>query len=620
MAKVSNKNLSTINASLKSQLSELRKSTVDSLGDRITKLEGELRDSITLAMSMIAVNKELINRIQDEQPSKVKTPKEGPVTDKDTSTDIVSKIYSFFVKGSEKDKRRYEIERDFAEERMMESKRRKTSRKKTATRFDPKKPSSNPIMDLLGFIGKGIGGIFTFITGGLFNALTKSIGGFKDFVLKGIYKIPVIGSIMKLGVGVFDNIFSTLGFLGNTIKSILSVVTGLGGFVVSMTYKILKTAGGLIFRVIWPVLSTILEKAFGAAGVLTRGVSGIITNPLGALASAGIVAYEAFKEGGALDQEERLYFGDEVFELKKRKIQLQKELDRSAGTGVNPERDASRRKEIAEIDAKLPAAYDKYLNDVVTPAMESAGYKKEIVYDTSDPGGPGIVAFNRINEKGDNEQVKYRGAGESKDRGGDLRYNLTSTEERFSPKTVASTADQAIIEKNIAGEKISQGLGQKAESVKSNLISSASQGISDLSGGAISESSVKEGFSKLNNLISSPSTTTPVTNDVPAPTTSPISAPSATVAPLEQRESDSASITPETTQPSSITPATTAPRSLPSLSDLSDDIDVGRTEVVNLPSQATASTSQTEYTGPTNVRNPNPVVYRTAMYNDQAQP
>ena len=76
----------------------------------------------------------------------------------------------------------------------------------------------------------------------------------------------------------------------------------------------------------------------------------------------------------------------------------------------------------------------------------------------------------------------------------------------------------------------------------------------------------------------------------------------------------------DTTQPSTVTPAAPPPKSIPRLSDMSDDVDVGTTKVVNMPSQATASTSQTEYSGPTNVRNPNPVVYRTAMRNDQAQP
>ena len=58
----------------------------------------------------------------------------------------------------------------------MESKKRKSAGKRqTASRVkkDPSGPSSNPLLDLLGFVAGGIGGLFKFITGGLFGLLSK---------------------------------------------------------------------------------------------------------------------------------------------------------------------------------------------------------------------------------------------------------------------------------------------------------------------------------------------------------------------------------------------------------------------------------------------------------------
>ena len=232
--KKSNKSLSTINAILKSELQDIRSRGQYSLEDRISALEKELRDSMTIAMSMIAVNKELINRVEENQQTLTRVPGEN-ISQKDTSADILGKLYNFFVKGSEEDKKRYEIQRDFAQERAMESKKRKSYAKRpSASKANLNKPSSNPLLDLLGFVGKGLGSILGFLTGGLFGLISKGLGSIKNTFMS-IPGMGMLGGILsffatigKKGIGL---LFDLVGFAGTaawkTIKAGWWIIKGI---------------------------------------------------------------------------------------------------------------------------------------------------------------------------------------------------------------------------------------------------------------------------------------------------------------------------------------------------------------------------------------------------------
>ena len=602
-------------------------------------------------MSMIAVNKELINRVQEKQKTATAKKDTGPVTKEDTSTSILNKMYTFFVQGSERDKRNYEIQKDFAEERALESKRRKTTAKRrpTASKIDPKKPSSNPILDLLGFIGKGIGSIFGFLTGGLFGLISKGLGAIKDVFMK----IPgfnllggLLGFLSKVGISGISALFNIIGTTAKLVGLVTDVVMWIGKFgakfasaIVSITYNVIKSAGGLIFKVIWPLLSKVLQAA-GSLSANALGVAGrIISNPIGAAVAAAGIGYEYLKEGGGAEQERRQYFGDEVVDLLKKKEQLEKEKEiagtSTRGSAKNPELVQQKQKEIDEIDAKIPAAYDKYLNDVVAPAMAAEGYTMTEKNDGESKAR--FIAFEKTDpQTGKTETVNYRISRDAVSPEGKVTSSLTSTQEHLNAKSLVGVGDQTIIEGAIAkkkgGDYISQqasSLGNDAEDVKNKLVSEA-ETMTGISSSDVESftSRAKDIGSSVSNFVTSGSETPPTSTASPAPSTTqptpqvsvPSESPTASPAPSEKPEDDSATPTPDTTQPSMVTPAAPPPMNIPTLSDMSDNVEVGTTKVVNMPSQSAASTSQTEYSGPTNVRNPNPVVYRTAMRNDQTQP
>lgn len=573
MARRSKKSLSTLIAKLGEQQKVIDKLetqnkniSADGIDGRLSKLEKELYSTMSLAAAMVAVNKEYVARLS--APSATTASTRQSVRRDDTPVDILTKMYSFFVKNKEEEKRQMEIEKDFAQERASESRRGRKSTK-SASKVSKKvdKPSSNPILSLLGFIYDGVKGIATFITGGLVGIIASGLTGIRNIVggvLSGILKrIPGGGIILKLG----EAVTSIFGF-------ITKLSAGLGGFVLS----VLKSSAGLILKIITPSIIQLIKTAFSLAGIgvgsLGRLGASILTNPLGAMGAAAGITYYGLKYG--LDSEEKLLFGDEVYNLKQRKIQLQKELDRSTGTGINPERDASRRKEIADIDQQIPAAYEKYLNDVVIPAMSEAGYTMgsynapEPTTQHPIPAANPHIAFERVDANGNVEQVFYR-----------RMTDLLSTNARNSPKEAVSVKDQSIMEGNLLKYKGGQALTSEIEKDVGKL------------------DAYKEDFSRMAGEQSDKFLSESGISDV------------------KQKISDVQQALP-TTPPPPAAPVTgvSIPNPAPS-NDISASYDVNKSEVVNVPTKVTTASAETEYTGTPTVRNP--ILYKTAVGNNRSR-
>lgn len=574
MAKRSKKSLSTLIARLSDQQKIIDKLetqnknlSADGIDGRLSRLEKELYSTMSLAAAMVAVNKEYVARLSAPSTTTTARAKQSVRRD-DAPVDILNKMYSFFVRNKEEEKKQMELEKDFAQERVSESRRRKPT--KSATKLDKKvdKPSSNPILSLLGFIFDGVKGIATFITGGLVGIIAGGLKGIRNIiggVLSGILsRIPGGGVILKLG----EAVTSIFGFISK-------LSAGLGSFVLS----VIKSSAGLIMKIITPSIIQIVKTAFSLAGIgvgsLGRLGATILSNPVGLMGAAIGTTYYGLKYG--LDAEEKLLFGDEVYNLKQRKIQLQKELERSVGTGINPERDASRRKEIADIDQQIPSAYEKYLNDVVIPAMSEAGYTlgsynaPEPTTQHPIPATNPHLAFERVDENGNVEQVFYR-----------RMTDLLSTESRNSPKEAVSIKDQSIMEGNILKHKGGQAITQEIEKDVGKL------------------GAYKEDFSRI------------------AEEQSRQFLDAAGISDVKQKISDVQQVLPSPPPaplPAPTIPTNAIPNQIPK-EDVSASVDIGKTEVVKVPTKVATASSDTEYTGSPSVRNP--TLFRTAVGNNRA--
>lgn len=566
--KKSNKSISTLVAKLKEQDSlidnfkkENQKLSAEGSNLRISKLETDLTSLTNILVSMTEVNKILVGRLtktSDKDPGvvTVKPNLTQPVHRGDTTTDILAKLYSFFVKTKEDETRKQELERDFAQEKINEAKRRKP--KQTATKVQSvARPSSNPITSLLGMIYDGVKGLVSFITGGLVGVIGGGLSSLKDGVSAIFSKIP--------GGGVLNSIMDSVSSLFSFVSKL---AVGLGTFVVS----VIESSAGLIMRILTPAIVQLIKSAFSLAGIgigsLGRLGASILSNPLGAAGAAGLSAYIGMKYGLYGGGEEKLQFGEEAFRLKQRKKQLQNELSRSTGTGIDPSRDEDRRKEIAEIDAKLPAAYQKYLNETVIPAMQDQGYN--VVPNLYAPGGdPNVpyVGFERVNpDSGQTEQVMYR-------------KNANLSDITKSPKEYVSIRDQAIIEGSILKQKGGQEL-EKGLTDASNKMGDYTQK---------AESKAKSyaeslGYSDLKRKISSMDTASS----------------------SERSESDSTKQTTTTTTPPPSPPQRTM---LPSIRE---DNGVNNIEpsVIIQPTQTSTTTSTQAEGGSAEIRNRNPFINR----------
>lgn len=607
--KSSNKQLVELTNRLKSQTD---KST--SLEERVNLLETELRDSLVLISSMIEVNKELLAR----QKSESSTPTDDrPVSDKDSTNTILKKIYTFFVKGSERDKRNYELQRDREQEQIMESRRRKSSRKATATKIDPKKPSSNPIMDLLGFVGSGIAGIFKFVTGGLFGIISKGISSFVKLIKNLIEKIPG----------------------GSLITGALTMASNLVGGITNLVMTIITKSAGLIWKALTPFVSSVIGGVTSILYGLITGIASLVkrllvkvllnnvgdaifsslakTHPAFILAGVGLDAMYASQAIGAInDFSENALFGEDVIEKSKSVDESKKLLDvdlvqeymnAHPGSSVSEaERELGGKEGMDKIKKERfnqwleqtkslkKVLLDRY--EKITPIMKSLGYEpyrhnEEVPASTLDRikgylGGYGPTGLGQLKSY---EVLGFR----NKETGETLNFADTQdgpwTKEREDIGVIMSMVVGAGVKLNDLKSQIDTMAENDIRSLHSNI-----QGINELSEDHRNQASRSiQSFTGVAPSTTPTATPTPVTPVAPSTTSS--SPPP---------------------QPPPISPPR-VPSSIPSLID-SDYMESGEATVINNSSQSAVSNEESDYGGTPNVRNPNPIVYRTAMFNDQA--
>lgn len=371
---------------------ENKKLAADSATVRMEKLEKELYSVMNIAMSMVAVNKEMIAKIATQQQDAVitKTPtKTQPVRVGDSSADVLSKIFSFFVKGKEDDKKKQELENDFRQERLMESRRKTRKVGKTATRVD--RPSSNPILSLLGMIGSGIAGIVSFITGGLVDAISGGIGSIVSTIAGLINKIPG-GSLVTGAVGAVGTIASwTVGKLAKFVMAIIGGSAGLiWGLVRPIVTGLLTTAVGSIGS----VFSWLVKKVlFGLGEAFLKRLDPRIfaATILGGAYNAGAKTVDIFGDtvyGQESDKKEK-----EIEELKQKSDDPETAFLNKENRTVQDLEEHKKYLSMSEEDKKKykqenfekylqkSKEYQQYLEDrfkEITPYMESIGYKAKV--------------------------------------------------------------------------------------------------------------------------------------------------------------------------------------------------------------------------------------------------
>lgn len=314
----------------------------------------------------------------------------------------IKKLYNFLVKSSEEDKKRYEMDKNFEQERREESDRKYdklvkvvTDKAKLEKKSDEKDGKESFFEKLFNMLKKGIKGILGLLGSTLLGVITAGIKGIRTILKDGIGAF-LIGAFNTVKT-VISNLFSGLGTLAsgifkfisiariiNTISSVVNlansilkisetitrVIFGLGKTIAEIVFNILETSARALatlgsrimnkfvvpfFKEIW---TTILRPLIAAVG---GPALNLIKSPMGlALASAAIVA-------GAEEATAPLQYGEKY-------LKLQKEYDEMK---LNPggRNDPNRQLKLDAKQKEKDEAWMEHQKNVVTPAMLDAGYE-----------------------------------------------------------------------------------------------------------------------------------------------------------------------------------------------------------------------------------------------------
>jgi len=530
---------------------------------RLDKLESNLISLTNILVSMTDVNKVLVSRLsktmgtEDDKVSTISTTTVRPVKKGDSTADVLAKIYTFFVKTKEDDKRKGEIDKDFAQKKINESKRKKTTVSSATQKVD--KPSSNPILSLLGMVYGGVKGLVGFITGGLVGIIGGGLGMLKDTIIGGLYNIPVIGTLMRIGESGIKGLLGLFKVVGGILRIVTDLSMGIGRIVARIVFKVITSSSGLIFKVISPLLANLLKMTFKG----TKGFAGMLdvageAMGLGSLGTAGATIATiagAMGIGEFLESKERsVRYGPEWADLDKRQKQLEDDYENKIiplrkKSGGDPralvaaeEMNQRRIHELNQIPKLKEEAINRYVDSTVTPAFEEAGYEKVI----QDRDGP-VLGFQNKSNHG--EFIKYAALGDTKD---DL-----------------FTLDPERVTKIVGSYNAKKALAEAPKQSADYLYDEFSK--TDVGKSVISKSDdFGDRISELN----------------------------------KQMES----VTP-TTQPTS----TPVSRFIPPIMD-NDMVESSEPIVINQPTRSTTNTSEEQTGGSASIRNPNSTIYRTINY------
>lgn len=306
------------------------------LEDRIKKLETEVKESYALVGSQIAINKALISRLQPvEQADKIDTDALAPPSKEDSSATILGKMFAFWKHNAEEDDKDKEKQRRSAKETASENKRKKSvTPKKTATKADIKKPTSNPILTLLESLVGGVASLVGFLSGGLVGLITGGI----ETLFGGLSAI-----LRALPGG---------GLLAGAVGAVGSAASGAIGGIASIVTSIIAASGGLIWGLLKPVILGAMASVIGGLGSVLSAVAGFIfktiavngaksllasLSPAGLIAAVGLSAYEAYANIKGFG-ENAIYGGSDIEEQQNKVNKLGAQIDNPVTefTNANP--------------------------------------------------------------------------------------------------------------------------------------------------------------------------------------------------------------------------------------------------------------------------------------------
>jgi outer membrane murein-binding lipoprotein Lpp len=327
----------------------------------------------------------------------------------ETNESVLEKIYNFLVKSSEQDKKRYELDKNFEQERKEESDRKYerllkvvAENKKLEGKKDEKDKKKSFFETLFGALTKGFGLVFGLMGKTLIGTISVGLKGIRT-VLGGLGAL--ISGAFNVVLGTIQKVIDKMGFIGSAIKGVFSVlgkmfsiftvlrgisaVVGLmnnmlklGGTVGKIGAGLVTTVGKIVFdilsnsakalmifgskimeKLVIPMLNGVMKNMVYPALRVLAGELGIALPALGIFA-AGAGALYAYKESAPLQ------YGEKYMKLQSELEEMKK---RPGGRNDKTVEDRIKAKE-----KERDNALEEHYKTVVVPAMKAEGYEEEI--------------------------------------------------------------------------------------------------------------------------------------------------------------------------------------------------------------------------------------------------
>ena len=358
---------------------------------------GGLVDTL-LQQTVINVNNEkrirslenISKSLTGKKLSNVKLDKVSSEETVESESTTLKKLYTFLVKSSDEDRKKYELDKNFEQERREESDRKFDKLIKVVsekTKIEKKKEQKDEkesfFKKLFGTLIKGFGIIFKLvgftliktISAGLF-MIKKSLSGLGTFLQSAFNTVS----------GILSKVFSFMRIIRvvSVIGRLFSIVTGLIGTVAAISTGM----GGLIMRTLIGLLSSSSEVVAILASKIKQLITpmienlwNIITKTIKSIPGARMLGtlgavLGAVNIGSELvDQSDRLRYGDEWADLRKKRDELENEISGSAGISISPQHKKEKEQQKEKISKQMVDAADTHYKNVVLPAFLKEGYK-----------------------------------------------------------------------------------------------------------------------------------------------------------------------------------------------------------------------------------------------------
>ena len=289
---------------------------IGEIANRLNFVEHAIVQTLTIVTDFINTESQVTPVTEDPHHTKVGPKQVVPLKRNDSTADILAKMYNFMVKTREEEKKRYELWKDFEQERIYEEERRHKDLLKRIRKTGDVGVISNKdkgglwglLSNSIGKLISGIQSLMGFLKDGLmstislgFNAIKSFVGGIKDFLfggegiksffnrlagliaggmgIKQILNSDIINNIKKTSIETFRDMM--VGFTTNIIpklwksigQTIVSVWNSIGSYAGSMGGPIAKTA----LFMFGPKPIKMVAAAFGISDVVS-GVANFSQN------------------------------------------------------------------------------------------------------------------------------------------------------------------------------------------------------------------------------------------------------------------------------------------------------------------------------------------------------